>query len=215
MKKLPLAVIATLMTGTASAAIPVFVATCPTDINVDSGRTGIVYINGNKAKVKKFNDNYYEAKSGHVTISVSVNPPDKAPDISYTGKGRAHGNCQVTGYEPPKTAAAPARPSSSERAGQGQFDASGQIPCAQHKGQPMGQCPFSVSRGSHGSATVVVTRPDGRKRFIFFEKGKAVNADLSQADGNMNFRATKKADLYIIHAGDERYEIPEAVVFGG
>lgn len=203
------------MVGTASADIPVFVATCPTDINVDSGRTGIVYINGNKANVKKFNDNYYEAKSGHVTISVSVNP-NKAPDISYTGRGHANGICQVTGYEPPKAAAAPTDlSSSSERAGQGQFDTNGQIPCAQHKGQPMGQCPFSVSRGSNSSATVVVTRPDGRKRAIFFEKDKAISADLSQADGNMNFRATKKADLYMIHAGDERYEIPEAVVFGG
>ena len=30
-------------------------------------------------------------------------------------------------------------------------------------------------------------------------------ADLSQADGNMEFRATKEADLYRIQAGNERY----------
>ncbi len=102
-----------------------------------------------------------------------------------------------------------------ERAGAGKFNATGKIPCAQSKGQPMGQCDFGVARGSGGTATVVVTRPDGRKRMIFFEKGKATGADLSQADGNMTFRATKEADLYRIQAGDERYEIPEAVVFGG
>jgi uncharacterized protein (DUF2237 family) len=79
----------------------------------------------------------------------------------------------------------------------------------------MGQCTFGVARAGGGTATVVVTHPDGRKRFIFFEKGKAVGADLSQADGNMTFRATKEADLYRIQAGDERYEIPEAVIFGG
>jgi hypothetical protein len=61
----------------------------------------------------------------------------------------------------------------------------------------------------------VVTRRDGHTRAIFFEKGMAVNADLSQADGNMNFRATKEADLFKIDAGNERYEIPEAAVFGG
>jgi hypothetical protein len=101
------------------------------------------------------------------------------------------------------------------RAGEGSFDATGQVPCAQSKGQPMGQCAFGVARASGGTATVSVTRPDGRKRIIFFSKGKAVGADLSQADGNMTFRATKEADLFRIQAGDERYEIPEAAVFGG
>lgn len=214
MKRFVFAALASLIAGTAGAALPVFVANCPGDINVDAGRTGVVYINGKRASVRKFNENYYEAKSRPVTISISANP-GKAPDISYTGKGRANGICEVTGYEPPKAAAASAGPSSSERAGQGQFDASGQIPCAQHKGQPMGQCQYKVARGSNGSATVVVTRPDGRTRAIFFENGKAVSADLSQADGNMTFRARKSSDLFMIQAGDERYEIPEAVITGG
>lgn len=95
------------------------------------------------------------------------------------------------------------------------FDATGQIPCAGRAGQPMGQCRFGVARDTGGTATLVVTRADGRKRFIFFEKGKATGADMSQADGNMRFRASKSADLFKIDAGDERYEIPEAAVFGG
>jgi hypothetical protein len=110
---------------------------------------------------------------------------------------------------------APRGASSSERAGQGRFDATGQIPCAQARGQPMGRCDFGAAREGGGTATVAVTLPDGRKRFIFFDKGKAVSADLSQADGNMTFRTSKEADLYRIQAGDERYEIPEAVIFGG
>ena len=79
----------------------------------------------------------------------------------------------------------------------------------------MGQCNFGVARDPGGSATVVVSLPDGRTRAIFFEKGKAVSADLSQADGSQHFRAKKQADLYLIEAGNERYEIPEAVIFGG
>jgi hypothetical protein len=31
----------------------------------------------------------------------------------------------------------------------------------------------------------------------------------------MTFRSTKEADLFNIQAGRERYEIPEAAVFGG
>lgn len=102
-----------------------------------------------------------------------------------------------------------------DRAGQGRFDATGKIPCAWATGQPMSQCDFGVARAGGGTATVVVTRPDGRKRTIFFEKGKAIGADLSQADGDMTFRVTKEADLFRIRAGRERYEMPEAVIFGG
>ena len=103
----------------------------------------------------------------------------------------------------------------SMRAGMGKFDATGPILCAQFAGQPMGQCQMGVARAGGGTATVVVTRPDGRKRSIFFEKGKPVGADLSQADGNVTMRATKASDLHTIRIGDERYEIPDAVVFGG
>ena len=214
MKRIVLAAATALIASVASAAMPVFVATCPTGINVDAGRDGVVRINGQKAKVKKLNDNAFDAKAGYITISVTANP-GAAPDVFYTGKGKANGVCTVTGFEAGKGAAAPAAPSSAERAGLGQFDANGQIPCAQAKSQPMGQCPFTVSREGQGTATVSVTLPDGRKRAIFFDKGKATGADLSQADGNMKFKASKQGDLFKIQAGNERYEIPEAVVFGG
>ena len=79
----------------------------------------------------------------------------------------------------------------------------------------MGRCEAAVARDPGGTATVVVKRPEGRTRAIFFEKGRAVGADLSQADGSMHFWATKRGDLYVIEAGNERYEIPEAMVFGG
>lgn len=126
----------------------------------------------------------------------------------------------IAGATPPAAAA----PSSSEddkmveasaRAGQGKFNATGKIPCAQNKGQPMGQCDFGVARAGGGTAAVSITLPDGRKRAIFFKAGKAVGADLSQADGNMSFSATKEADLYMVRAGNERYEIPEAAIYGG
>ncbi len=67
----------------------------------------------------------------------------------------------------------------SARAGEGKFNANGKIPCAQAKGQPMGQCDFGVARAGGGTAAVAVTLPDGRKRVIFFKSGKAVTANLS------------------------------------
>jgi heat shock protein HslJ len=101
------------------------------------------------------------------------------------------------------------------RAGQGKFDATGPLPCAQYAGQPMGECTFGVARAGGGYATVVVTHPDGHKRAIYFRMGRPIGADTSQADGYPEFRATRERDLHLIRIGNERYEIPDAVVLGG
>jgi hypothetical protein len=94
------------------------------------------------------------------------------------------------------------------------FHATGNIPCSMGNGQPTGSCPFGVTRKGNGNADVTVKKPDGRSRVIFFENGKAISADVSQADPG-EFRASKEGDLSIIRIGNERYEIPDAVVFGG
>jgi hypothetical protein len=101
------------------------------------------------------------------------------------------------------------------RAGQGDFDATGHIPCAQYVGQPMTQCDFGVARAGGGYATVIITKPDAMKRAIFFRRGIPIGADTGEADGYGEFRAEKESDLNLIRVGDERYEIPDAVVLGG
>ena len=94
------------------------------------------------------------------------------------------------------------------------YNATGSIPCAMAPGQPTGSCPFGVTREGKGNGIVTVTRPDGRTRAIFFENGKAVGYDFNQADPG-EFRASHEADLTVVHIGNERYEIPDAVIFGG
>ncbi|HET7289165.1 MAG TPA: hypothetical protein VFJ67_01910 [Thermodesulfobacteriota bacterium] len=153
-------------------------------------------------------------KSGEMSFSYwRESGSNKCVSIK-TEDGRYQAIVYTPDFNCGNAAAAETKASSTERAGQGQFDATGNIPCAQSKGQPMGQCPFGVAREGIGTAAVSVTMPDGRKRMIFFENGKPTSADLSQADGNMNFSYTKESDLYMIRAGNERYEIPEVVVYG-
>ncbi|MGD2068814.1 MAG: hypothetical protein PVI57_09110 [Gemmatimonadota bacterium] len=82
-------------------------------------------------------------------------------------------------------------------------------------GQPMTECEFGVARAGGGYATVVVQKPDGRSRALLFRMGRPFGADTSQADGYPAFTASREGDLHLVRVGDERYEIPEAVVLGG
>ncbi len=105
--------------------------------------------------------------------------------------------------------------SASARVGQGEFDATGQIPCAMEAGAAMTQCDFGVAREAGGTAAVAVTRPHGGKRVLFFENGSFASADISGADGDIEASAQQQGDQHIIQVGDERYEIPDAVISGG
>jgi heat shock protein HslJ len=115
----------------------------------------------------------------------------------------------------PDGSAAMGADDSALRAGQGQFDATGSLPCAFAAGQPMGQCEFGVARAGGGYATVVINKPDGRKRAIFFRMGRPIGADVSESEGPLDFTATKEGDLHRVRVGNERYEIPDAIVLGG
>jgi hypothetical protein len=79
----------------------------------------------------------------------------------------------------------------------------------------MVSCDFGVARAGGGYATVQVKRPDGRTRTIFFALGRPIGADSSQAEGYGEFRASRVKDVHRIDVGNERYEIPVAVVNGG
>ena len=83
-----------MVSGAAQAGIPLVNATCPGKIEVHADEGGPIYINGKEGKLKKFNDNYFEAKASGITVSLSINP-DGSPSVSYTGRNRANGVCEV------------------------------------------------------------------------------------------------------------------------
>ena len=93
------------------------------------------------------------------------------------------------------------------------YHATGKVPCSMGEGQLTTYCSYGVIREGNGSGMVTITKSDGSTRTIFFEDGKATGYDRSQADTG-EFSSTKDSDLFIIHIGRERYEIPEAVIFG-
>lgn len=95
------------------------------------------------------------------------------------------------------------------------FNATGEVPCARDQGQPMARCRFGVARQGNGAAVVTIFWPDGGQRAIFFEKGKPAYFDQSQADGDARMKVRQDGDLFVIGIGQQRFEIPEAVISGG
>lgn len=82
----------------AFAGVPAVSATCPGDLAVRADASGVVTVNGREAKLKAFNEHYYEARDpdSDTIISLTRNA-DGTVSVSYTGKGRANGVCTVVG----------------------------------------------------------------------------------------------------------------------
>jgi hypothetical protein len=89
--------------------------------------------------------------------------------------------------------------------------ASGDINCAEFDGQPFGRCKFVVIRQGNGTATVRITFQDGNRRTLHFRNGKAVSSDR-----DAGIYTERQSDLNTVYVGSgERYEIPDALVYGG
>ena len=92
------------------------------------------------------------------------------------------------------------------------FNATGEIPCARHSAQPINPCHFGVIRRGNGTATLTVFWPDGGERYIYFENGKATSSDAV----NGSVTTERQGDLNKLSIGsEERFEVPDAVIFGG
>jgi hypothetical protein len=96
------------------------------------------------------------------------------------------------------------------------FHASAKIACVPYievfrEKKPQECEAFVIRRGFDGTATVEIPQADSVTRRILFVKGKPVASD---SPSPVSF--SRKDDLTIVTFDtDERYEIPDALVFGG
>ena len=95
------------------------------------------------------------------------------------------------------------------------YNATGTVECRPEAGAGMQMCEFGVIRDGNGTGTVTLTLPDGRTRSVFYDGGRPVSFDKSQADGDIAFEAKKVADGYIVSIGPASFTIPDAVIYGG
>ena len=84
---------------------------------------------------------------------------------------------------------------------------------------PTDSCRAGVKRnwGEAGKHLVEVTKPDGRKRAIFFDGTTPFGADSAESDGSAgwDFAVAREGDRTTISYGPETYVVVDALVEGG
>ena len=103
-------IFATLLSGSAllapppaNAAIASFNGTCPGEIEVHADEGGPVFINGREITLRRFSDNYYEARDAKSGVTLSINrTPDGGTQMSYTGKNGVNGICSIASASTPQ-----------------------------------------------------------------------------------------------------------------
>jgi hypothetical protein len=100
-----------------------------------------------------------------------------------------------------------------QRAKSGAFDAKGEVRCAQEVGQSLGSCGATVSRAG-GSAVVVVTFPNGFARTLTFSDRQFLRGNATMSGVGIDTDWYVSGGLYHVRVDDQRFELPETLVFG-
>ncbi|MDW4499742.1 hypothetical protein R5H30_17240 [Sulfitobacter sp. D35] len=95
----------------------------------------------------------------------------------------------------------------------GAFDAMGEVRCAQEVGQTLGICVADVARHER-SAAVVVTFANGFARTLTFEDGDFLRGNATMSGVGTDIEWELVEGLYRVRVDDQRFELPEALVFG-
>lgn len=100
-----------------------------------------------------------------------------------------------------------------ERARSRAFDATGEVRCAQEVGQSLGMCRAAVARAGD-SAAVVVTFANGFSRTLTFAGREFLRGNATMSGVGTDTEWHLSRGTYHIRVDDQRFELPEALVFG-
>lgn len=95
----------------------------------------------------------------------------------------------------------------------GAFDAVGDVRCAQEVGQSLGSCKAAASRAD-GSAAVVVTFANGFSRTLMFTGREFVRGNATMSGVGTDTEWQLLGGIYYVRVDDQRFELPQTLVFG-
>lgn len=100
-----------------------------------------------------------------------------------------------------------------------EYNATTIMKCGFDDKPPTGSCDAGIKRnwGKPGEHLIEVTKPDGRKRAIFFRGTTPYGADGAQSDGSAgwDFAVKRSGDEVTVSYGPETYVIVDAMIEGG
>jgi uncharacterized protein YraI len=174
------------------------------------------------------------ATTGTGTLRLRAQPSTGAPELARLARGQVLRNlgcrsaegrdwCRVAtldqrleGWAAAAFLAEAATPGDADALVPGTpFHATGEVACTPAAGAAETQCAFGVIRQGGGSGSVELTLPDGTTRVLQFRNGTAVSVDPVAGAAAPVFSAARKGDSSIVTLGDQRFDIPDAVIFGG
>ena len=121
----------------------------------------------------------------------------------------------------PEASASPAQTGAEDSLVAGtDYNATTILDCGFDNKPPTQSCNAGVKRNwgdTPGEHLVEVTKPDGRKRAIFFRGTEPYGPDSAQADGSAgwDFETSRKGDQVTVNFGPETYVIVDAMIEGG
>lgn len=129
---------------------------------------------------------------------VSIPMPDANMGMGEKGPAAASNDALVAGTE---------------------YNATTLLSCGFDGAAPTQTCEAGVKRnwGEDGTNLVEVTKPDGRKRAIFFNGNEPFSAESAQSDGSAgwDFKTQRDGDRVTITYGPETYVVVDALITGG
>ena len=175
------------------------------------------------------------ATTGTGTLRLRAQPSTGAPELALLAQGQVLRNlggcrsaegrdwCRVATLEPALEGwaaaaflAEAAAPASADALVPGTpFHATGEVPCTPAAGAANTRCAFGVIRQGGGSGSVQLTLPDGSTRVLQFRDGTPVAVDADAGAQAPMLSAAREGDSSIVTLGDQRFVIPDAVIFGG
>ncbi len=94
------------------------------------------------------------------------------------------------------------------------YNATGNLTCLIGGGNVATDCGFGVIRYGNGTADVEVTRPDGSSVTIHFVEGDVVGYERHH-HGPGGFASEHVDDVTVVTIGADRYELVDAIIYGG
>jgi nicotinate-nucleotide pyrophosphorylase len=100
-----------------------------------------------------------------------------------------------------------------KRARSGAFDTTGVVGCAQEVGQSLETCAAAVAHADD-SAAVVVTFLNGFSRTLLFAEREFLRGNATMSGVGTDTEWSVSNGMYQIRVDDQRFDIPEALVWG-